>query len=167
MLFGLFFHVLQLLVIYIYTTNIVLHQWIYDEELSTTIGPPLIYIVTSIISACLLIPSLNILVLPIMFTIECGVNKIWECGPISFKHVSIWCLFFDPHLTTHQSNIRVRSRKKHSRLCSTMLVATKVHVIVRSTTMIMMTTWCIQAWGSKKLVIILRSKAVIWGRETR
>ena len=31
---------------------------------------------------------------------ECGViNKIWRCSPISFEHV-----FFDPHLTTHQSD---------------------------------------------------------------
>ena len=35
-----------------------------------------------------------------MFTFECGVaNKVWRHSLISSKHVSLWCLFFDPHLT--------------------------------------------------------------------
>ena len=45
-------------------------------------------------------------VLPIVFIIECGVvNNIWNCCLISFKHVSLWCLFFIPHQITHHSNI--------------------------------------------------------------
>ena len=48
-----------------------------------------------------------------MFTIECRVViSIWRCGPISFKHVSLWCLFFDPHQTTYQPNLGVQSRKR-------------------------------------------------------
>ena len=36
-----------------------------------------------------------------MLTIECGVlNKIWRHHPIFFKHVFLWCLLLDPHLTT-------------------------------------------------------------------
>ena len=39
-------------------------------------------------------------------TIECGVvNQIGRCSPISIERVSMWCLFFHPHLTTHQLNI--------------------------------------------------------------
>ena len=57
-------------------------------------------------SASLLIPHQNTQVLPVVFTIKCEVvYEISRGSPMSFKHVSIWCLFFDPHLTTHQSNI--------------------------------------------------------------
>jgi hypothetical protein len=35
------------------------------------------------------------------------VNEIWRRSPILFKHVALWFLFIDPHLTTHQSNIGV------------------------------------------------------------
>jgi hypothetical protein len=38
-------------------------------------------------------------------------DRIWTCGPLRFKLVSLWCLFFDPHVATHQSNIRVWLRK--------------------------------------------------------
>ena len=43
--------------------------------------------------------SLNsLLVLAIMFLIECGIaNKILRRSAISFKHVSLWCLLYDPH----------------------------------------------------------------------
>ena len=37
--------------------------------------------------------------------------------PISFKHVSLWCLFFDPYLPIHQSNSRCpikKSNQNHS-----------------------------------------------------
>ena len=39
---------------------------------------------------------------PIVFAIECGVvYKIWvlfeDTVSISFKHLSSWCLFVDPH----------------------------------------------------------------------
>lgn len=40
-------------------------------------------------------------------TIGCGVvNRFWRHSPIFlflFKHVCLWCLFFDRHLTTHHS----------------------------------------------------------------
>ena len=56
-------------------------------------------------SANLSIPQLNTQVLPIVFTIEIGViNKNYRHGPISFKHVSLWCFSFDPYLNKHQSN---------------------------------------------------------------
>jgi hypothetical protein len=38
------------------------------------------------------------------------VNKFWAHGPISFKHMSFWCLFFDLHLPIHHSNIGVQFR---------------------------------------------------------
>ena len=45
-------------------------------------------------------------VLPIMFNIECRVViSIRRCIPISFKYVSLWCLLFDLHRTTNQSNL--------------------------------------------------------------
>ena len=28
----------------------------------------------------------------------------WRRSPISFKHMFLWCLFFDPHPTIHKSN---------------------------------------------------------------
>ena len=47
-----------------------------------------------------------------VFTIECGVvNRIWRRSPISYKHVSLWSLIFDPHLTTNASNMWVWFRK--------------------------------------------------------
>ena len=46
-----------------------------------------------------------------MFDISCGIfEKEWNWSPISFKHVLLWCLVFDPHQTTHQANIRVLLR---------------------------------------------------------
>ena len=43
-----------------------------------------------------------------VFTIESGVVEgVGKCRLITFKHVSLWCLSFDPHLTTHRSNIGV------------------------------------------------------------
>jgi hypothetical protein len=53
---------------------------------------------------------MNWTVLPICvhYCTECGVvNKICRRDPISFKHVSLWCFLFDPHLNTHKSNIGV------------------------------------------------------------
>ena len=40
--------------------------------------------------------------------VECEVvDTIWRHGPVPFKHVSLWCLFSDAHLTTHQSDVGV------------------------------------------------------------
>ena len=36
------------------------------------------------------------------------VNRIWKRSPIFFKHVSSWCLLFDPHQITQESNIGIR-----------------------------------------------------------
>ena len=39
-------------------------------------------------------------------TMEPRMNKIfWAHNPISFKHISVWCPFWDLHLTTHHSNV--------------------------------------------------------------
>jgi len=47
-----------------------------------------------------------------LFTFNCGViNKTWRCSLLPFEHVSLWCLFFDPHPIIHQSNIAVQSKK--------------------------------------------------------
>jgi hypothetical protein len=52
-------------------------------------------------SACLLIP-------PNCFhCYECVVTNFFRHSAISYKYVSLWCLLFDPHLSTHQSNIGV------------------------------------------------------------
>lgn len=49
-----------------------------------------------------------------MFTIECGAsNEIQRHNLIFFEDASLKCLFFDPHLTTHQSNIQVQFKKYH------------------------------------------------------
>jgi hypothetical protein len=54
----------------------------------------------------------NTEVLSIVFTVACGVDyKTWRLNLISFKHVTLWCLFFGLHWTTHRSNIRIRLRK--------------------------------------------------------
>ena len=60
-------------------------------------------------SACFLIPSLNKWFLLQLCPIECGVvNRISRRRSFSFKHVSLWCLFFDLDLIAHHSNIGVR-----------------------------------------------------------
>ena len=63
-----------------------------------------------IISGCMLISWLNTHVFFLFFfpivllTNECWVvSKTWRRSPISFEHVYLWCLFFDPHQTKHQS----------------------------------------------------------------
>ena len=74
-------------------------------------------------SACLLISWMDTLILTIVFTIECRevINITWHC-PISFKHVSLWCLFFDPCRITYQSNVLgVRLRKEATSDPSTIL----------------------------------------------
>ena len=64
-------------------------------------------------SSCLLICWLNTCMCPIMFTIECRVVfNIQKHSPISFKHVSVWCLLFDPHRTTCQSIVGVQLRNE-------------------------------------------------------
>ena len=40
-----------------------------------------------------------------------NLYKIWRGSFISFKHLPLQCLFFDPHHNTHQSNLSVRLRK--------------------------------------------------------
>ena len=46
---------------------------------------------------------------PNCVTIEFEVaDKSWRCNPIFFKHVFLWCLLFDFHLTTHQSIMSVQ-----------------------------------------------------------
>ena len=46
-------------------------------------------------------------------TVECGVViKIGRHSPISFKHVSLRCLVFDPHQTTYQSSVGVWLRHR-------------------------------------------------------
>lgn len=41
-----------------------------------------------------------------LFGVNWVVIGIWRHSPISSKYVSLWWLFFDSHVTTHQSNIR-------------------------------------------------------------
>ena len=55
---------------------------------------------------CMFVDSLTgylyIYVLSTMFIIECGVViSVWRCNPISFKHMSLRCLLFDPQWTTY------------------------------------------------------------------
>ena len=39
--------------------------------------------------------------------VHCHTDVVWMTL-LSFEHVSLWCLFFDPHLTTYQTNIGVQ-----------------------------------------------------------
>ena len=53
---------------------------------------------------CMFVDSwtIYIWVLCIVFIVECEVvNMIWRCELVFQKHVSLWCLVFDPHYT-HQ-----------------------------------------------------------------
>ena len=69
------------------------------------------YLVIVITSAYLLIPFTQYIGPP---NCGCGVHNInLKCNPISFKHVSLRYLFFDPHLTPHQSNIGVWLKKSN------------------------------------------------------
>ena len=54
------------------------------------------------------------------------VDRIVRRSPISSIHVSLWCLFFDPHLTTHPSNIGVWS-KKSNQITHTHTLSTPIH----------------------------------------
>ena len=66
-------------------------------------------LVMIIINACLL----DTQVLPIVFIIKCRVViNILRHSPISFTQVSLWCLCFNPYLTTYQSNWGVRLRRR-------------------------------------------------------
>ena len=48
------------------------------------------------------------------YCIECRVvDYIWRCSLISFQYVSIWCLRFDPHRTTYQSESRGLIKKRN------------------------------------------------------
>jgi hypothetical protein len=46
------------------------------------------------------------------------VKEIWCRSPIFCKHVFLWCLFFDPHRTTHQSSLGIRLRKWPQDICT-------------------------------------------------
>lgn len=63
--------------------------------------------------SCLLILYLNTFqVLPAVFALESRiVHKMGRHSANFFKDVSLRCLFLDPHLTTHQSNIGIHLRK--------------------------------------------------------
>ena len=37
------------------------------------------------------------------------VSIFWACSPISFKHMSFWCPFLDPHLIIYHWNIDVHN----------------------------------------------------------
>ena len=87
---------------------------ISNNQIENWTSPDLVVVMGS---AHLWIPKLNSYVMPILFIIKCGViNRIWRCIPSFFEHVVIWCLFFDPHLTTYQSNIGpiIKKSKYHS-----------------------------------------------------
>ena len=48
---------------------------------------------------------------PIMSIVEPRMaNKLWAHSSISFIHMTFWCLFLDPHLSTRHSNTGVRLR---------------------------------------------------------
>ena len=53
-------------------------------------------------------------IFPIVFIMECGiVNTNLDGSPISFARVSLSCVFFDPHRTTHQSNYQGPIKKSN------------------------------------------------------
>jgi hypothetical protein len=64
-------------------------------------------------SACLLISYPDTYVVSIVFNPKCRVViEIWRRSPISFEHVSLRCLLFDPHRTTYPSNIKVQLKNE-------------------------------------------------------
>ena len=89
----------------IWTTKLVLHYQIYDEapaKIGLAIKPPLIEL--WLLAAVHVWWFLNRThkVLPIVFTIESGVVYwIWRSKTISFIHVSMCCLYFEPHQFIH------------------------------------------------------------------
>ena len=117
-LFGSFFHNLQLLQIGFTQRNSccisIYLQWniCWNQSENRTSFD----LVTVIGSAYLLITKLDTKVLTIMFTVKCrGVISIWKRSPIFVKHVSLQCLLFNPH----QTNVLVEYRspiKKMSQL---------------------------------------------------
>jgi hypothetical protein len=59
------------------------------------------------------ISELDVEVIPIMFIVERKlVINIQTCSPIFCKHVCLWCLLFDPHQTTYQSNVELLDQIK-------------------------------------------------------
>ena len=65
-------------------------------------------------------PSLFLSLCLIVFVVECAVaNQIRRHNPNSFEHVSLWCLFFDPYLTTHikcRHPVKRRNQMTHASL---------------------------------------------------
>ena len=63
---------------------------------------------------CMFVGSLIItwvppLLFPSCVHFKCGVVKTFcRCSQISFEHVSLRCVSYDPHVITHQSNIDVQ-----------------------------------------------------------
>ena len=86
-------------------------QWsIYKNRIKNWTSLDLLW--TSQVHVCWLLDWIHE-VLPIVFTIECRVVvNIWRRSPIFLKHVSLWCLLFDPCQTKYQSNRMVQLRKQ-------------------------------------------------------
>ena len=99
--------------------------------------------------------------LPIVFSIECEVgNKLWRCSPIFIEHVSLWCLFFNLHLTTYQSNIIVWFKKfeYHLHTILYMSMSSVLHLILLVSHLSLV--WCGQHlrwlyWRGSCLAVLL------------
>ena len=91
------------------TTKRVLHYHVYDATFAKSrlkIGPPLIWVWLWDVHLCWLLKWIHMSSqLCSLLSVIRVVIDIWRRSPIPFKHVSLWCLLFDPHQTTYQSNV--------------------------------------------------------------
>ena len=72
------------------------------------------YLVMAIRSACLFgfLSGYTHRSSQLCYSSECRADlHVRRRSPVSFKHLSLHCLFFDPHWTTYESNIGVQLRK--------------------------------------------------------
>ena len=101
---------------YIYTTKLLLHSQIYNEtstnfRLKFRTSPDL---VMDFESAHFVDSLTEYITLPIVFTVKCrAIDHVQRRSPISFRHVSLWCLLLDPHRTTYQSKYKGPIKKRN------------------------------------------------------
>ena len=62
------------------------------------------------------------------------VKRIWKCSAISFKHVCLWCLFFDPHLNhppiKYRGPIKWQKTPVYLKMSMTVSRATRNHLMM-------------------------------------
>lgn len=87
-----------------------------------------------------------------MLTID--PRPFWTCSPISSKHMLFWCLFLDPQLTPHHSNILVLWIRHKTYLRRT-------HKNLQHFTHIICTEWCKAKKKSMNSQILVHSSVIL------